>query len=246
MFFKKQTKHNEVDFNNIPEHIGIIMDGNGRWAKKRGMPRSAGHAAGAKNLDKMVRYMESIGIKYVTVYAFSTENWKRPPKEVEELMKLMLYYLDDYKRVLGGEDICIKIVGRREGLSEEIIRKIDIVENETKNNSKITLTICLNYGGREEIVYAAKQLAQKVKDGEISVDDIDEESINNCLYTNFLPDPDLIIRPSGEYRLSNFLLWQSAYSEFWFDNICWPDFSKDDMLRAIADFQKRNRRYGGV
>lgn len=243
---KKQQNVDTIDYDNIPQHIGIIMDGNGRWAKKRGLPRSAGHAAGAKTLDKITRSAEKLGIKYVTVYAFSTENWKRPKEEVDALMKLMVDYLDDYKRVLGGDNIRIKIIGNRDRLSDEINRKIDIVEEDTKHNDKITLVIALNYGGREEIVSAAKKIAADVKSGMISPDDIDEKMISDSIYTSFMPDPDFIIRPSGELRLSNFLLWQSAYSEFWFSDICWPDFTEADLHRAVIDFQKRNRRFGGV
>ncbi len=247
MFFKKTKKDDVlVDYNNLPTHIGIIMDGNGRWAKKRGLPRSAGHSQGAKTLEKITRFAGDIGIRYITYYAFSTENWKRPTKEVESLMKLMVMYLDDYERLLGGEDIRIRIIGKREGLSQEILEKIDIVENATKHNSKITMNIAINYGGREDIVNAVKTLADRVKCGELSPEDITEEHIQNNLYTYYMPDPDLIIRPSGELRLSNFLMWQSAYSEFWFSDINWPDFTKDDLLKAISDFQKRNRRYGGV
>lgn len=247
MFFKKkQVDAIEVDYGNLPEHIGIIMDGNGRWARKRGLPRSAGHREGAKTLEKLTRFAGDIGIKYITYYAFSTENWKRPSKEVESLMKLMTMYLDDYKRLLGGEDIRIRIIGKREGLSEEILKKIEIVENATKDNSKITMNIALNYGGREDILNAVKTIAQKVEKGDLKPDDITEEDISSNLYTYYMPDPDLIIRPSGELRLSNFLMWQSAYSEFWFSDINWPDFTKDDFLKAISDFQKRNRRYGGV
>lgn len=247
MFFKKKNVNTtEVDYDNLPKHIGIIMDGNGRWAKKRGLPRSAGHREGAKTLEKITRFAGDIGIRYITYYAFSTENWKRPSKEVESLMKLMVMYLDDYKRLLGGEDIRIRIIGKREGLSEEILEKIRIVEENTKHNSKITMNIAVNYGGREDIVNAVKNIAQSVKEGKISSDDITEETISSNLYTSYMPDPDLIIRPSGELRLSNFLMWQSAYSELWFSNINWPDFTKDDFLRAISDFQKRNRRYGGV
>lgn len=243
---KKQQNVDTIDFGNIPEHIGIIMDGNGRWAKKRGLPRSAGHAAGAKTLDKITRCAEKLGIRYVTVYAFSTENWKRPKEEVDALMKLMVDYLDDYKRVLGGDNIRIRIIGNRERLSDEINRKIDIVEEDTKHNDKITLVIALNYGGREEIVSAARKIADDIKAGKISPDDIDEKMISDNIYTSFMPDPDFIIRPSGELRLSNFLLWQSAYSEFWFSDICWPDFTEADLHRAVIDFQKRNRRFGGV
>lgn len=245
-FAKKKKLLSEIDMNNIPQHIGIIMDGNGRWATRRGLPRSAGHAAGAKTLDKITRCAEKLGVRYVTVYAFSTENWKRPKDEVQALMKLMIDYLDDYKRVLGGENIRIRIIGKREELSEEINRKIDIVEENTKENDKITLTIAINYGGREEIVNAAKQLCQKVADGEISTDDINEDMLSKHMYTSFMPDPDFIIRPSGELRLSNFLLWQSAYTEFWYSDICWPDFSESDLHQAVLDFQNRNRRFGGV
>ena len=246
LFSKKKINDFEVDYNNLPEHIGIIMDGNGRWARKRGLPRSAGHREGAKTLEKLTRFAGDIGIKYITYYAFSTENWKRPSKEVESLMKLMTMYLDDYKRLLGGEDIRIRIIGKREGLSEEILRKIEIVENDTKHNSKITMNIAVNYGGREDILNSVKIIADKVEKGLLKPEDITEEDISSNLYTNYMPDPDLIIRPSGELRLSNFLMWQSAYSEFWFSDINWPDLTKDDFLRAISDFQKRNRRYGGV
>ena len=245
-FFKKNKISDKIDMDNIPCHIGIIMDGNGRWAKKRGLPRSAGHAAGAKTLDKITRCAEKIGVKYVTVYAFSTENWKRPKAEVEALMKLMVDYLDDYKRVLGGENIRIRIIGKRDELSEEIRRKIDIVENDTKQNDKITLTIAINYGGREEIANACKRICQNVLEEKLSIDEIDEGILSENMYTNFMPDPDFIIRPSGELRLSNFLLWQSAYSEFWFSDICWSDFSEADLHQAIVDFQNRNRRFGGV
>ncbi len=245
-FKKKNQLLTEIDTSNIPQHIGIIMDGNGRWAKRRGLPRSAGHAAGAKTLDKITRCAEKLGVKYVTVYAFSTENWKRPKDEVEALMKLMIEYLDDYKRVLGGENIRIRIIGRKEELSKEIIEKIAIVEENTKQNDKITLTLCVNYGGREELVNATKQVCKKVMCGELEIDDIDENTIAQNLYTYYMPDPDFIIRPSGELRLSNFLMWQSAYTEFWYSDICWPDFSEKDLHQAIIDFQNRNRRFGGV
>ena len=248
MFFRKKTLDNtvDVDYNNLPEHIGIIMDGNGRWAKKRGLPRRFGHREGAKVLEKITRFAGDIGIKYITYYAFSTENWKRPDDEVHSLMRLMVEYLDDYERLLGGEDIRIRIIGKREGLSDEILEKINIVENATKQNSKITMNIAINYGGREDILNAVKTIASKVEKGEMKADDITEQDICDNLYTYYMPDPDLIIRPSGELRLSNFLMWQSAYSEFWFSDINWPDFTKEDFLKAISDFQKRNRRYGGV
>lgn len=243
---KKQSLVDKLDMNNLPLHIGIIMDGNGRWAKKRGLPRSAGHRMGAKVLEQITRDAGHLGIRYLTVYAFSTENWKRPKDEVDALMKLLSEYLDDYKRLIGDEDIRVKIIGSYDKLSDEIIAKIKNIEENTKNNSAITLNIALNYGGRDELVGAVKKISAMVSDGSISADDITEELISDNLYTNYMPDPDFIIRPSGEYRLSNFLLWQSAYSEFWYSDILWPDFTKEDLIRAIIDFQNRNRRYGGV
>lgn len=247
LFKKKKIKPvDELDMNNLPKHIGIIMDGNGRWAKKRGLPRSAGHRAGAKVLEQITRDAGHLGIRYLTVYAFSTENWKRPSDEIEALMKLLSEYLDDYKRLIGDEDIRVRIIGSYDKLSDEIIAKIKNIEEQTKNNSAITLNIALNYGGRDELVGAVKKIASSVKSGEIQIDDIDEVMISENVYTNYMPDPDFIIRPSGEYRLSNFLLWQSAYSEFWYSDILWPDFTRDDLIGAILDYQKRNRRYGGV
>lgn len=243
--FKKRIKE-KVDINNLPAHIAIIMDGNGRWAKSHGLPRSAGHRAGAKTLEKITRYAGNLGIKNLTVYAFSTENWKRPKQEVDALMTLLGEYLSDYKNLIGDDNIRIRVIGSRVGLSEDILSKIDTVEDATKENDGLTLNIALNYGSREEMVTAVKRICQKVSDGGLSADEIDENLICNQLYTHYVPDPDLIIRPSGERRLSNFLLWQSAYSEFWFDDINWPDFTPKDFDRAIIDFQKRSRRYGGV
>jgi len=243
---KNKPKANELDINNIPKHIGIIMDGNGRWAKKRGLPRSAGHRMGAKTLEQITRDAGHLGVRYLTVYAFSTENWKRPADEVEALMKLLSEYLDDYKRLIGDEDIRVRIIGSYDGLDEEIIAKIKNIEEQTKNNSAITLNIALNYGGRDELVFAARKIAEQVKNGSLVPEDITEKLISENIYTNYMPDPDFIIRPSGEYRLSNFLLWQSAYSEFWYSDILWPDFTRDDLITAICDYQKRNRRFGGV
>ncbi len=245
--FKRKSKYiDELDTSNIPKHIGIIMDGNGRWAKKRALPRSAGHRVGAKTLEQITRDACHLGVKYLTVYAFSTENWKRPKDEVDSLMVLLGEYLDDYKRIIGDEDMRVRIIGSYDKLSDEIIAKIKNIEEKTKHNSAITLNIALNYGGRDELVHAVKKIADRVKDGNISPEDITEDMISENLYTNYMPDPDFIIRPSGEMRLSNFLLWQSAYSEFWYSDILWPDFSRDDLIRAIIDFQNRNRRYGGV
>lgn len=246
MFFKKRKVTDEIDINNLPKHIAIIMDGNGRWAKKRGLSRSAGHRAGAKTLEKITRYAGNLGIRHLTVYAFSTENWKRPKDEVDALMVLLGEYLGDYKNLIGDDNIRIRIVGTKDGLSDEILNKIKIVEDATVENDGLTLNIALNYGSREELTTAVKAICTKVGNGDLNVDDIDEKIISNHLYTSHSPEPDLIIRPSGERRLSNFLLWQCAYSEFWFADINWPDFKPEDFDRAIIDFQKRNRRFGGV
>ena len=245
MFFKKH-KSVRVDKMSFPKHIAIILDGNGRWAKKRGLPRSAGHSMGAKNLENVVRYLKDTSVRYLTVYAFSTENWKRPKDEVDDLMALLEKYLRNYDELLGGEDVRLKIIGRREGLSDTLIDLINEVEEKSKNRKQLTVNIALNYGGRQEICDAAKKIAEDVKSGKIDISDIDENLFNDYIYTKNIPDPDLIIRPSGEERLSNFLLWQCAYSEFWFSNVCWPDFTPDKLEGAVADFQKRNRRFGGV
>ena len=239
-------KNNVLDENNLPRHIAIIMDGNGRWAKKRGLVRSAGHTMGAKNLEKIVKYLGDTNVEYLTVYAFSTENWKRPKEEIDALMKLLEKYLRDYDNLLGGEDVRLKVIGRKEGLSKTLLDLIDEVEEKSKDRKKLTINIALNYGGRQEIVDAVKKIAKNVESGKICADDISEDTINDYIYTASIPDPDLIIRPSGELRLSNFLLWQCAYSEFWFSEILWPDFTPDKLKKALLDFQKRNRRFGGV
>lgn len=245
MFRKKQLKK-EIDYNNLPKHIGIIMDGNGRWAKKRGLPRSAGHSAGAETLKKIVTECNNMGIKYITVYAFSTENWKRPKEEVDYLMNLLLNYLKDAEKTLAGENVVIKAIGSRKELSEEIQKQIIKTEKFTQNNTGIVMNIAVNYGSREEITAAVKKIAKKLSCGELKDEDITADTISENLYTNNQPDPDLIIRTSGEERISNFLLWQLAYSELWFTKKLWPDFNKDDLLEAIYDFQNRGRRFGGV
>lgn len=234
-----------IDRERLPVHIGVIMDGNGRWAKKRGLPRSAGHRAGANNLKHIVEFCDGLGIRYMTVYAFSTENWKRPADEVEALMELLLGYLRDIDK-LAGKNVVVRVIGDRSALSDEINAEIDNVEAYTKDNTGLTLNIALNYGGRDELVHAVRTLAQQAQAGTLKPEDIDERVISSQLYTAGQPDPDLIIRPSGEKRLSNFLMWQSAYSEFWFADICWPDFTTSDMALAIVEYQGRNRRFGGV
>jgi len=245
LFFKKKVK-NEIDFNNLPTHIGVIMDGNGRWAKKRGLPRSAGHSAGADTLKKIVTECNNMGIKYITVYAFSTENWKRPKDEVDYLMNLLLDYLKNAEKTLSGENVVIRAIGSRAELSREIQEQIVKTEEFTKNNTGIVMNIALNYGGREEIISSAKKAFNDIKDGKYSIDELDTQKFAEYLYTGGQPDPDLIIRTSGEQRLSNFLLWQSTYSEFWFTKKLWPDFNKNDLYEAICDYQNRGRRFGGV
>ena len=236
-----------TDFNgNVPEHIGIIMDGNGRWAKKRLMPRSLGHRQGAKVFKNIVEYCRSIGVKYVTAYAFSTENWKRPEEEVNAIIKLLKEYLKnafDYNE----KRIKVKFLGDISVLDDEIKRLIAEIEEISKDEAEtMTLNIAFNYGGRREIASAVKVIAEKVKNNEINCDDINEDLISQYLYTSGQPDPDFILRPSGEYRLSNFLVWQSAYSELIFMDVLWPDFKSTDMDEAILEFNKRNRRYGGL
>ena len=229
---------------NLPTHIAIIMDGNRRWAKNKGLPVSLGHKEGAKTLEKIVRYAKSIGIKYITVYAFSTENWKRSEEEVSTLMNLILNYLESYSKRANSENIKVNILGSRQGLSEKMVDLIDKCMERTKNNTGITFNIALNYGGRDEIVKAVKNIAQKVKENEINIEDITEQTISDNLYTQNQPDPDLLIRTSGEIRLSNFLPWQLVYTEFVFVDKNWPDFSKEDLDKAIEVYQNRNRKFG--
>ena len=244
--WREKIRNTQVNFHSLPEHIGIIMDGNGRWAKKRGLPRSAGHRAGAKTLKEIISFCGKIGIKIVTVYAFSTENWKRPKKEVEELMNLLEEYLKQAEKELGGKNVVIRIIGNLDTLPAQIRSQVIKTQKMTQNNTGLILNIALNYGGRDEIIHAVKQIANEVKCNRLNVQDIDEKRMSKYMYTGVLKDPDLIIRPSGELRLSNFLLWQSAYTELWFSSIYWPDFSSADMLAAICDYQKRNRRFGGI
>ena len=225
----------------LPQHIAIIMDGNGRWAKKRGLPRSAGHVAGAKTFKSIARYCNKIGLKYLTVYAFSTENWKRPEDEVNAIMNLLRDYLKDAEN-FKDENIRVRFIGDRTPLAEDIKALMEKNENDSKNATGLTLYIAINYGGRDEIVKAV----QKIVDSGVKAEEINEQLISNNLYTHGCPDPDFIIRPSGEYRLSNYLIWQSAYSEFWYSDVLWPDFTEKDLEKAINDFSNRNRRFGGI
>ena len=242
MFFKSKKSNEEM---HLPTHIAIIMDGNGRWARKRALPRSAGHSAGSKNFKDIARYCNKIGLEYLTVYAFSTENWKRPKEEVDNIMNILRDYLKDAKN-FKDENIRVKFIGDIEVLPEDIVYLIHDAEENSKDATGLNLNIALNYGGRDELVHAFRKLAEKVKTDELSPDDITEETVSNALYTAGQPDPDFIIRPSGEYRLSNYLIWQSAYAEFWFSDILWPDFKPKHLDKAIEDYNKRNRRFGGV
>lgn len=229
---------------NLPKHIAIIMDGNRRWAKSKGLPVALGHKEGAKTLEKTVRYAKKLGIKYITVYAFSTENWKRTADEVSALMNLMQSYLDDYSKRADSENIKINFLGSRQELSSKMQNSIDKCIERTRNNTGITFNIALNYGGRNEIIKAVKDIAEKVKNDKISIDDITEQMVSDNLYTQGQPDPDLLIRTSGEIRLSNFLPWQLVYTEFIFIEKNWPDFNEKDLDEAIEIYQKRNRKFG--
>lgn len=231
---------------NIPSHIGIIMDGNGRWAKRKGLPRTAGHKQGAKNLEIIAEYCASIGVKVITAYAFSTENWSRPREEVDALMDLLYDYLMSAKERFEKNNARFVVSGDVSRFSDKLREAIAYAEGVTESGKSITINLALNYGGRDELVRAAKKVCAMTKDSGLEPKDIDESFFSSLLDTAGLPEVDLIIRPSGELRLSNFLLWQAAYAEFWFSDICWPDFSPDCMKKAIADYQKRNRRYGGV
>ena len=234
----------EFDKNSMPKHIAIIMDGNRRWAKKHGKNASYGHKEGAKTLEKIVRYANKIGLKYITVYAFSTENWKRAEEEVSALMMLLQNYLDDYSKRADTENIRVKILGDITALSSGMQKSILKCMERTKDNTGVTFNIALNYGGRDEIVKAVKKIAEDVKEGKIDVNTINEEMISNNLYTAGMPDPDLLIRTSGELRLSNFLPWQVVYSEFLFVDKNWPDFTEEDLDNAIIEYQKRTRKFG--
>ena len=235
-----------MNFNkeNMPKHIAIIMDGNRRWAKAQGKPAGFGHKAGAKTLENIVRYANKIGLEHITVYAFSTENWKRAEDEVNALMMLLQNYLDDYSKRADSENIKVKILGDITVLSQGMQKSIINCMERTKNNTGITFNIALNYGGRDEIIKAVKNIAQDVKDGKIDVENINEELLSNNLYTKGQPDPDLLIRTSGEIRLSNFLPWQLVYSEFLFIDKNWPDFTEEDLDEAIIEYQKRTRKFG--
>ena len=234
----------ELDMNNIPEHIGIIMDGNGRFAKQQGLSRSEGHKAGAEKLVEISNYCTTLGIKYLTVYAFSTENWKRAQDEVQALMLLLQGYIDKYSKIADSENIKVQFLGDMSAFTDRMQKGIQDCRERTKNNTGVTFNIALNYGGRNELVYAIKKIAQKVKNNEIELKDINEEMISDNLYTAGMPDPELMIRTSGEIRTSNFLPWQLTYTEFLFVDKNWPDFTEEDLDNAIMEYQKRTRKFG--
>ncbi|MBP2654918.1 MAG: Undecaprenyl pyrophosphate synthase [Firmicutes bacterium] len=237
---------NQLDPDNIPAHIAIIMDGNGRWAKKRGLPRTLGHRAGVEALRGIVKAATKIGVQILTVYAFSTENWKRPASEVDLLMQLFSEYLDNEIDELDNNGVQIRFIGKTDELAETLQKKMAEAEQRTGCNIGLILNIAVNYGGRAEVIRAVRDIAQQVLAKKMLIEEITEQSIKTHLYTCDLPDPDLVIRTSGDLRLSNFLLWQSAYSELWFTDSNWPDFRAEHLIQAIANYQLRERRFGGL
>ena len=235
-----------VDQNTLPQHVGVIMDGNGRWAKKRGLPRKFGHRTGANTFRSIARYANQIGLKYMTMYVFSTENWVRPQDEIDGIIKILRNYLDEMDDYIE-ENIRVRFLGDLTVFDEDIQQKMKRAVDTSASSTGLTLNLAINYGGRAEIAMAARKLAKMAAAGEINPDDIDEKMVEKNLYTGDDPPVDLIIRPSGEYRLSNFLIWQSAYAEYVFmDNILWPDFKPADLDAALQEYSRRNRRFGGV
>jgi len=236
----------ENKLNNIPTHVAIILDGNGRWAKKRLMPRNYGHSQGSKVVEKICEDAYNIGIKYLTVYAFSTENWKRPKDEVDALMKLLNNYLDTSIKTSKKNNMRVRIIGDKSGLSDGIQTKIKALEEASKENTGLNFQVAINYGSRDEIIRAVKALSQDLKEDRLAVEDIDEGVFSRYLDTGDIPDPDLMIRTSGEQRLSNFLLWQQAYTEFYFTDVLWPDFTKDELIKAVEYYSERKRNFGAI
>lgn len=246
-FFKAKERNTvKVDFSNLPRHVAIIMDGNGRWAKCRGLPRTAGHAAGAETFRTIATYCKDIGIDFLTVYAFSTENWKRPPEEVSAIMGLLKKYLLEAIGKMERDRVKMKFFGDLSPLAPELRELCRRTEEISTHYEGCQVNICLNYGGRDEIIRAVQALVSECTTGKRSASTITETDFSNHLFSAGLPDPDLVIRPSGELRLSNFLPWQSAYAEFYFTDVLWPDFTKQELNKALADYQSRSRRFGGV
>ena len=231
---------------NIPQHVAIILDGNGRWAKSKGMPRNSGHREGAKTVEKICEEAWRMGIKYLTVYAFSTENWKRPKEEVDALMKLLRSYMKSCLKTAAKNDMVVRVIGDKAGLDDDIREKIDELERASANNQGLNFQIAINYGSRDEIVRSVRKIMEDVKAGKIEPDQMDEAMFDSYLDTAGIPSPDLLIRTSGEQRLSNFLMWQLAYTEFYFTDVPWPAFTKEDLEKAIEKYNSRDRRFGGV
>lgn len=229
----------------LPRHIGIIMDGNGRWAKRRGLPRTMGHRQGVRAFENIVRACKEMGISYLTVYAFSTENWRRPPEEVRTILDLLREYLRNAEKY-RDEGVRLRFIGDKEPLDDQLRSMMEKAEAESASNTEMTVNVAINYGGRDELVKAAQQLAQQVQQGKLRPEEIDEAAVSGALYTADQPDPDLIIRPSGELRLSNFLIWQSAYAELLFMDVLWPDFNREHLRQALWEYAGRNRRFGGI
>ncbi|WP_371371227.1 isoprenyl transferase [Sporomusa aerivorans] len=242
----KQDIYNNIDVSRLPQHIAIIMDGNGRWAQRRGLPRALGHRSGAETLREIVKTASELGIKVLTTYAFSTENWRRPADEVDLLMNLLSDYLDNEITELHNNNVQIRFIGHIDGLAVALQKKIEKAQTQTAHNTGLIFNLAVNYGGRAELTRAVKIISEKVKGRELNTEDIDESTIEAHLYTFDLPSPDLLIRPSGDFRISNFLLWQMAYTEFWFTDINWPDFKPAHFVQAIRDYQQRERRFGGI
>lgn len=230
----------------IPEHVAIILDGNGRWAKKRMLPRNVGHAQGSKTVEKICEECDKLGIRYLTVYAFSTENWKRPQKEVDALMKLLRQYLSDCIKRSTKNNMCVRVLGDITALDQEFRDKIQELETVSKNNTGLHFQVALNYGGRDELVRSIRNVCKDVQSGKITPEQIDEDLFSDYLDSKGIPDPDLLIRTSGEQRLSNFLPWQLAYSEFYFTDVLWPDFDRNELIKAVEFYNTRDRRFGGV
>ena len=245
-FYRKRKPKKLVDYSRLPAHVAIIMDGNGRWAKKRGLPRTAGHAAGAETFRKIATFAKELGLRYLTVYAFSTENWKRPQEEVGAIMGLLRKYLQEATEEMARDHIKLEFFGDLAALDPELLALCQRTREISKTYEGFQVNVCLNYGGRDEIVRAARAWAADCAAGVCQADQLDESLFAGYLYSRGVPDPELIIRPSGEIRTSNFLLWQSAYSEYYFTDVLWPDFSPNELLNAIAAFQGRSRRFGGV
>lgn len=246
MLFQKKKKLPAPDRAQLPRHIAVVMDGNGRWAQKRGMPRTFGHSAGSETFQKDAEYLSDLGIEYFTVYAFSTENWKRPPEEVQEILRLLEKYLHKAIREMREKNIRLQFFGDLTPFSPELRALIDETNAISRITTGMLVSVCLNYGGRAELVRAARLLAEQCAAGTLRPEEIDETRFSGCLYSADIPDPDLMIRPGGEMRLSNFLLWQNAYTEFYFSDVLWPDFDQRQMDAAILAYQQRKRRFGGI